>query len=253
MKTQLLSLFLLTSAGMAFAQSGVTPFGTPAGKPPAAAPSAAAPVPPAAPPAPAAPASGGTTAGDYSSGTAERSTDKIFDVNKDSVDLENGTMQWKGKTFNLGNNRVLRARLERYLAAPKQSDDAIQHAKILAEIESLLSPRNITPKNYAQSYQKAWDLLFKAGEYESDAENCLTIASQVMKVHRDKQEARQLVISKNQQDYARKKQSDLTISKAREIEQKKDAAANRSIASRSAGASRKGGTGGGGGGGGGRK
>ena len=41
------------------------------------------------------PAPQGGTAGDYKSSTAEGGADRLFNVNSDSVDLENGTMQWK--------------------------------------------------------------------------------------------------------------------------------------------------------------
>ena len=59
------------------------------------------------------PAPQGGTAGDYKSSTAEGGADRLFNVNSDSVDLENGTMQWKGTTMNLGNTRTVRARFER--------------------------------------------------------------------------------------------------------------------------------------------
>ncbi|NBV49379.1 MAG: hypothetical protein EBR95_10180, partial [Verrucomicrobia bacterium] len=72
-------------------------------------------------PPPAAPQGG--TAGDYKSSTAEGGADRLFNVNSDSVDLENGTMQWKGTTMNLGNTRTVRARFERYLAAPTDNGD----------------------------------------------------------------------------------------------------------------------------------
>ncbi|MDR1497088.1 MAG: hypothetical protein LBS59_01550 [Puniceicoccales bacterium] len=203
------------------AQKAPTPFGTPvAGK------SAPAPT-PAAQPAPApAPATGGT-AGDYSSGTAERGMDKIFDVNKDSVDLENGTMNWKGKTFNLGNSRVIRARIERYLSSPKPEDDIVAHAKILQQIEDLLSPKVLTAKNYSENYQKAWELLFKAAKYEIDAESCLTIATLVDKTVRTKQQVRGLRLSKNEQEVLRRRQSRDVIIQARTLEEKKDRAALR--------------------------
>ena len=71
---------------------------------------------------PPAPAQGGT-AGNYSSSTAEGGADRLFNVNSDSVDLENGTMQWKGTTMNLGNARLVRARFEGYLSAIPQKDD----------------------------------------------------------------------------------------------------------------------------------
>ena len=39
--------------------------------------------------------------GIFESATAERMTDRVFDVNKDSFDLENGLLKWKGRTFSV--------------------------------------------------------------------------------------------------------------------------------------------------------
>ena len=54
--------------------------------------------------------------GFFESSTFERTADKIFDTDKDSFDFENGSLNWKGKTFNVGDSRMVRARFERYLA-----------------------------------------------------------------------------------------------------------------------------------------
>ena len=61
--------------------------------------------------------------GFFESSTFERTADKIFDTDKDSFDFENGTLNWKGKTFNVGDSRMVRARFERYLAMPELSQD----------------------------------------------------------------------------------------------------------------------------------
>ena len=96
---------------------------------------------------PPAPTQGGT-AGNYSSSTAEGGADRLFNVNSDSVDLENGTMQWKGSTMNLGNSRSVRARFERYLAAPTDNGDMKRYVAILDQIQFLLSPQALTKDNY---------------------------------------------------------------------------------------------------------
>jgi hypothetical protein len=123
-----------------------------------------------------------TTSGDYKSSTVEGGADRLFDVNSDSVDMENGSMQWKGKTFNLGNSRLMRARFERYLEAPPASGDVIKYIKILDQIEKLLAPNNVNPSNYYSCQQEAFNLLFEAAQYEMDGNNSLTIASQVKKI-----------------------------------------------------------------------
>ena len=167
------------------------------------------------------PASGGT-AGNYSSSTVEGGADRIFDVNTDSVDLENGTMQWKGTTMNLGNTRTVRARFERYLAAPTDNGDIKRYVQILDQIQQLLSPQSLTQANYARNQQEAFNLLFKAAEFEFDAGNSLTIASQVQKAWRMNKEYQMLEISANQLEALRKTQESVIINRADMIEMAND-------------------------------
>ena len=163
------------------------------------------------------PASGGT-AGNYRSSTVEGGADRIFDVNTDSVDLENGTMQWKGTTMNLGNTRTVRARFERYLAAPTDNGDIRRYVEILDQIQQLLSPQSLTQANYARNQQEAFNLLFKAAEFEFDAGNSLTIATQVQKAWRMNKEYQMLEISANQLEALRKTQESVIINRADMIE-----------------------------------
>ena len=167
------------------------------------------------------PASGGT-AGNYSSSTVEGGADRIFDVNTDSVDLENGTMQWKGTTMNLGNTRTVRARFERYLAAPTDNGDIRRYVEILDQIQQLLSPQSLTQANYARNQQEAFNLLFKAAEFEFDAGNSLTIATQVQKAWRMNKEYQMLEISANQLEALRKTQESVIINRADMIEMAND-------------------------------
>jgi len=163
------------------------------------------------------------TAGDYKSSTAEGGADRIFNVNSDSVDMENGTMQWKGTTMNLGNSRAVRARFERYLAAPTDNGDMKRYVALLDQIQLLLSAQSINQDNYYRNQQEAFNLLFKAAEYDIDAGSSLTIASQVQKVWVMKQEFRQIEISKAQLDTLRKVQEGIIINRADNIEAANDA------------------------------
>ena len=166
---------------------------------------------------------GGGTAGDYKSSSAEGGADRIFNVNSDSVDMENGTMQWKGTTMNLGNSRAVRARFERYLAAPSDSGDMKRYVAILDQIQFLLSAQSVNQENYYRNQQEAFNLLFKAAEFDIDANNCLTIASQVQKIWVMKQEFRQIEISKNQLETLRKVQEGIIVNRADTIEEANDA------------------------------
>jgi hypothetical protein len=173
----------------------------------------------------------GGTAGDYKSSTAEGGADRIFNVNSDSVDMENGTMQWKGTTMNLGNSRAVRARFERYLAAPTDSGDMKRYVAILDQIQFLLSAQSINQENYYRNQQEAFNLLFKAAEFDIDANNSLTIASQVQKIWVMKQEFRQIEVTKNQLETLRKVQEGIIINRADMIEEA--TAANSQTASKS--------------------
>ena len=174
-------------------------------------------------PPPGASVNGGGTAGDYKSSTAEGGADRVFNVNSDSVDMENGTMQWKGTTMNLGNSRAVRARFERYLAAPTDSGDMKRYVAILDQIQLLLSAQSINQENYYRNQQEAFNLLFKAAEFDIDANNSLTIASQVQKIWVMKQEFRQIEISKNQLETLRKVQEGIIVNRADAIEEANDA------------------------------
>ena len=162
------------------------------------------------------------TAGDYKSSTAEGGADRIFNVNSDSVDMENGTMQWKGTTMNLGNSRAVRARFERYLAAPTDSGDMKRYVAVLEQIQLLLSPQSINQDNYYRNQQEAFNLLFKAAEFDIDAGSSLTIASQVQKIWVMKREFNQIEITKNQLETLRKVQEGIVINRADNIEAAND-------------------------------
>ncbi len=174
-------------------------------------------------PPPGATVNGGGTAGDYKSSTAEGGADRVFNVNSDSVDMENGTMQWKGTTMNLGNSRAVRARFERYLAAPTDNGDMKRYVALLDQIQFLLSAQSVNQDNYYRNQQEAFNLLFKAAEYDIDANNSLTIASQVQKIWVMKQEFRQIEITKNQMETLRKVQEGIIINRADNIEATNDA------------------------------
>jgi hypothetical protein len=169
-----------------------------------------------------------TTSGDYKSSTVEGGADRLFDVNSDSVDMENGSMQWKGKTFNLGNSRLMRARFERYLQSPPASGDVEKYIKILDKIEKLLAPNAVNQSNYYSCQQEAFNLLFEAAQFEMDANNSLTIASQVKKIWTMRAEFRDLNITKNQLEALRKMQEGVIVNRAQKIEEANDDTATNS-------------------------
>ena len=131
--------------------------------------------------APAAPAAPQQTAqapntGIFESSTAERFADRIFDVKTDSIDTD-GNLRWKGKTFSVGDSRIVRARFERYLSMPANLGDYENYRSILAEIEAQLAANNdnLTLENI----KYAWSRLFDAAEYQIDGDSSLVIANLV--------------------------------------------------------------------------
>lgn len=159
-------LFALSSASAHMMVSGIPGAPAPAEPAPSAAPAPAAPAPSARP----------QSAGIFESATAERFADRIFDVNSDSVDAD-GNLRWKGRTFSVGDSRIVRARFERYLSMPEGGGDFEKYAAILAEIEAQLAANNdgISP----ESVRHAWSRLFDAAEYPVDGDSSLVIANLV--------------------------------------------------------------------------
>jgi len=156
--------------------------------------------------------------GDYRSSSGEAMADRLFDVNSDSIDMENGSMQWKGKTFNLGNSRMMRARFERYLAAPPPAQETARYLALLARIEALLSPAVINERTWAPNQQEAFNLLFEAARYEQDGENALTLASQIRKVWEQRVEFRNMGVNHNQLEALRKKQEGVVVNRGEQME-----------------------------------
>jgi len=171
--------FVVSSAlcASAFAQSSGWLGDSPAGANPA---KTAAPVQSAAQSAPAPSAQNAAPAqhtGFFESSTFERTADKIFDTNKDSLDLENGTLNWKGKTFTLGDSRIVRARFERYLSMPPAGHDYQAYQAILSEIVARLAANNDALSE--DVLRACWNRLFDAAEYDVDGKASLTIANLV--------------------------------------------------------------------------
>lgn len=158
----------------------------------------------------------GGTAGNYSSSSAEGMADRLFDVKSDSVDLEGGTIQWKGKTFNLGDTRVVRARFDRYLATPPPESSYEEYTRLIDAITARLSAMNFsdTAANRSRNLQEAWNLLFEASKYEYDNNASLTLANQVMKAWRERGELEDLRVSINQQKSLQKRQEEIIHDRA---------------------------------------
>ncbi|QYY34441.1 hypothetical protein [Ruficoccus sp. ZRK36] len=184
-----LSLLLLTSLSAATLIAQAPPsVGLPTRTTPKAQPAAA----PAAQPSNANTMNVGSGGGMFESETLRAFSKDLFDTDSDAVDLEEGTLNWKGRTFAIGNSRVVRARFERYLATPALPDDEDVYLGIIERVHELLSQVGQGEVKDAQQLNdelfEAWQLLFVAARYEMDGGTSLVIANQVYNVWRIRDE-----------------------------------------------------------------
>jgi len=104
-------------------------------------------------------------------------------------------MSYDGKIWNINNNRLFRARFEKYLNAPAATGEAdVAYRQTIDRILDLLSPGKATPQNI----ETAFSLLKKASEYRDDANLCRTMSDAI---HSARQSLE--TIAKLQRDNAR--------------------------------------------------
>ncbi len=83
---------------------------------------------------------------------------------------------YDGKLWNINNNRLFRARFEKYLNAPPATGEAdVRYRETIDRILDLLSPGKATKANVDQ----AFSLLKKASEYPDDANLCRTMSDAI--------------------------------------------------------------------------
>ncbi len=81
-----------------------------------------------------------------------------------------------GKLWNINNNRLMRARFEKYLNAPPATGaNDMAYRQTIDRILELLAPGKATAKNL----DEAFELLPKASEYRDDANLCRTMADAI--------------------------------------------------------------------------
>jgi hypothetical protein len=174
-----------------------------------AAPAAATAAPAAAAPASGAPKSAAESAfnalgtANLESNTLIEIINKAFNTDSDAINPEDGTLNYKGHTYNLGQMRAFRARFERYLAQPESVDNDVYRA-ILNEVFSLLSTRG--GEAAGENTKKAWQLLYRASEYEADGGASLAVANQVFNAWRIRDERDAMSVTQNELERIRRRQ-----------------------------------------------
>ncbi|MFZ4767438.1 MAG: hypothetical protein ACOYMN_21005, partial [Roseimicrobium sp.] len=93
------------------------------------------------------------------------------------MDVGNETVAWDGKMWNVTNNRMFRARLEKYLATPEaNTPEDEEYRRVLDEINQLLAP---THNGGKPSLPQAVALLPIASQHRIDAKLCDTLANSI--------------------------------------------------------------------------
>lgn len=130
------------------------------------------------------PASGGGGGAPAPAGNADtapppqqQSKDPLLGNALPFMDAGNETVSWDGKMWNVTNNRMFRARLEKYLASPEANGPEDEsYRKILDEITQYLNP---THNGGKPSLPSAVALLPVAAQYPIDAKLCDTLANAI--------------------------------------------------------------------------
>ncbi len=141
--------------------------------------------------------------GNLESNTLLQIINKAFDTDSDAFNPEEGTLSWKGHTYNVGQMRAFRARFERYLAQPESVDNDVYRG-VMSEVFNLLSTR--TGDAGGENTKKAWQLLYRAAEYEIDGGASLSVANQVFNAWRIRDERDALSVTQGELDRIRRQQ-----------------------------------------------
>ncbi len=113
-------------------------------------------------------------------------------LGQDAPFLDPGTetAQWDGKVWNVTNNRLFRARFEKYLAAPEaNSEKDAEYRQLLLDAMKAMSPSRPGGPNVSETMR----LLVKAADHPIDARICDSIAQAVYGVVLHQRHERALV------------------------------------------------------------
>ncbi|HSI83103.1 MAG: hypothetical protein ACAI35_05510 [Candidatus Methylacidiphilales bacterium] len=115
------------------------------------------------------------------------------------VDPSKGIVNWNGTSWNVADNRIFRARFEKYLNAGEETiKDDIEYQKVVEQILLILSPAQINTR----SVDKASALLVKAATYTQDSRLSESLSDAIFSVYLAKKEQNRIedTIKQLQQD-----------------------------------------------------
>ncbi|MGJ8640838.1 MAG: hypothetical protein ACSHYA_15720 [Opitutaceae bacterium] len=169
------------------------------------------------------------TSGIFESNTFLESANRVFDPTSDSMDFEDGSFVWKGRSFNLTEQRAFRARFERFLLSSPTEDER-EYALLMSDIMARLSVEN---NNSDEAIFETWELLFRASRFDADGGNSTIVANQVFNAWRIRKESRGLSMSQIDLERLRVTQQEIvanreyTLRKLREARLKQTSARQR--------------------------
>lgn len=101
-----------------------------------------------------------------------------------SLDPSQDLMTWDGKIWNTQDQRLFRARFEKYLNAEEENGEAAKaYRQNFREMMALLAPDQASHENL----RKAWKILPEAAKYNSDARLCESLDDAIFSVVLSKQ------------------------------------------------------------------
>lgn len=150
-----------------------------------------------------------STGGLFESNTFLEMANRIFDPSSDSMDFENGSFNWKGKSFNLAEQRAFRSRFERFLLASPTAEES----RYAALMEDILRRLSVSQNFTDDSLLDTWQLLFRASEFELDGGNSTIIANQVFNAWRIRKESRGAAMTQRELEEIRKYQQEVVANR----------------------------------------
>lgn len=94
------------------------------------------------------------------------------------LDPTNDTISFGGRTFPVGDTRLLGARYDKYLNEPEdKSNEFKDYRKIIKAVMKSVAP--VTPGSYDEKIRNSVKLMEKASQYDMDANLCSTITNAV--------------------------------------------------------------------------
>ena len=151
----------------------------------------------------------GPSSGVLESNTFLEMANRMFDPTSDSMDFENGSFNWKGKTFNITEQRAFRSRFERFLLT-SPSEEEVQYAALMNDILERLSVAN---NNTDDAILDTWELLFRASGFDIDGGNSSVVANQVFNAWRVRKESRGVAMSQKELEDMRKYQQEVVANR----------------------------------------